>query len=213
MNIIGISGKLGTGKTETANIMKAELEKQGLKVRVEHFVSALKAEVAAIFEFPEELTYTTEGKAIRIKPTLRAMHEMLHANVGPVLDIDTSYSVRELLQLWGTDVRRKRDPDYWVKKTLKAWCKHLRDDVDVLIMDDMRFPNEAVCVNNNNYNPNAVGQLLRLDPYEGYDQYSDHESETALDGFMEWDARLAPDYGKLPEAAAVFLEDYRELSS
>ena len=51
--------------------------------------------------------------------------------------------VRRALQIWGTEFRRKQDPDYWVKKTLKR----IKEEApQVALITDMRFPNEVAVV-------------------------------------------------------------------
>lgn len=47
-------------------------------------------------------------------------------------------AMRALMQNYGTDVRRKGDPDYWVKE----WTKDIPQGGNV-VTDDVRFKNEA----------------------------------------------------------------------
>lgn len=54
--------------------------------------------------------------------------------------------VRALLQWWGTDLRRKEDPDYWIKKMagkLAPFVKGGHSDDQAAVITDVRFPNEA----------------------------------------------------------------------
>lgn len=48
---------------------------------------------------------------------------------------------RQLLQHWGTDVVRKKDPDFWVE-TVGRLAEMIDGEFDYLIIDDCRFPNE-----------------------------------------------------------------------
>lgn len=48
---------------------------------------------------------------------------------------------RALLQYVGTDIIRKKDPDYWVNFLLDMMA-FFRDEWDYVIIDDCRFPNE-----------------------------------------------------------------------
>jgi len=89
----------------------------------------------------------------------------------------------KLLQWWGTELRRAQDPNYWVKKTFVAIPKN----ADIVMITDVRFPNEADAVKQQGgYTINV--QRLREDgqPYYSGDRPADHISETALDGY-NWD--------------------------
>lgn len=111
--------------------------------------------------------------------------------------------MRLLMQAYG-QARRAIDPDHWVKQ-LVADIRNTRalqlsgnayDDLPGIVIDDMRFPNEA----------NA---LLNLDPAE-YDvkliriyrlgdpgdvSHTDDTSETALDHFGEFTAVVQAEAG------------------
>lgn len=47
---------------------------------------------------------------------------------------------RSLLQWWGTDYRRAKDPDYWVKRLGQTLAEH---KPDVALITDVRFRNEV----------------------------------------------------------------------
>ena len=178
--IIGISGKSGTGKTVLAQEL---LKILGPGWTVLHFAQALKEEVSGIFGFPLEWCYSIEGKnkAVPIWGGL-VQHD-------PPKRLMT---VRELLQWWGTDVRRNEDPDYWIKKTAEE-IDELPEYVRGAIIDDVRFPGEAQFIRN------KAGQVVRIMPYDGWKGDQDtmgHESETALD-YLEakgWVGLNAPHY-------------------
>jgi hypothetical protein len=92
----------------------------------------------------------------------------------------------KLLQWWGTEFRRAQDPDYWVKQTFAS----IPANLDIALITDVRFPNEAQAVEQRDgYNVNV--QRLREDGAQYYatDRPVDHPSETALDGY-NWDFKL-----------------------
>jgi len=97
-----------------------------------------------------------------------------------------SESVRRLLQWWGTDFRRAQDPDYWVKKAETTAMEHLENGL-VPVFTDVRFPNEAQLIRS------RQGILVLVTaPEEVREQRlgmtpPNHESETALDGWTDWD--------------------------
>lgn len=51
---------------------------------------------------------------------------------------------RFLLQNWGTDIVRKKDQNFWVD-TVKRLVGVAYDTLDVVLIDDCRFPNEISC--------------------------------------------------------------------
>jgi hypothetical protein len=78
-------------------------------------------------------------------------------------------SGRDAMQIIGTDIFRKLDPDVWVKATIS---KIVREKPDIAIITDCRFPNEVESIQN------IGGKVLRLtrNPHN-----SDHLSESILD--------------------------------
>jgi hypothetical protein len=68
-------------------------------------------------------------------------------------------------------------------------------DLSGVIIDDIRFPNEADFV------WSFRGLLIRIDPYDGWKGHNDHESETALDDYGNWGLTAAPSYGCLRSMA------------
>jgi hypothetical protein len=91
-----------------------------------------------------------------------------------------SPEVRWLMQVWGTDLRRAQDPDYWVKR-----AEEKANDMDYTwpVFTDVRFPNEADMVVRNG------GLIVRvMAPPEVREARlgelpPEHESETAMDEY------------------------------
>ena len=76
-----------------------------------------------------------------------AFADALKEEVALATGVKTSFieeekeTFRTILQWWGTDFRRKfNGDDYWIKKLLD---KISRSDLDVVIITDVRFKNEA----------------------------------------------------------------------
>lgn len=133
MKIIAFTAKKETGKTTAVKYM---MQKYPHALHI-NFKDALIGEIIALF--PEVLQamceyynksdydgmdpWTTE-KLFRVKPRL----------------------VRAFMRNFGTEVRRREDPDHWVK----AWIKTLKSvkvsDETVIFVDDVRFLNEAQAV-------------------------------------------------------------------
>lgn len=124
--------------------------------------------------------------------------ELLNQYPAPVLKppkADPIYGYTGILQWFGTDVMRKKDPDYWVKQ-LQARIE--RESPAIAIITDVRFPNEARFVKDNG---GTLIEIIRrtkdgsqyLDP--GRDP--NHASETALDDYNGWDFILTCKDGDL----------------
>lgn len=82
---------------------------------------------------------------------------------------DKQLSCRDVMQVVGTDIFRKLDPNIWVRATIS---KIMKESPDLAIIMDCRFPNEVESIKR------AGGKVLRLtrNPHN-----SEHISETILD--------------------------------
>lgn len=178
--IIGISAKMGCGKTALANILLDELP----EFKRIAFADVLKQECSEIYKYPLVWNYTEEGKKRLVNTGIKSM---------PIME------VRELLQHHGTDIRRKQDYDYWIK----AMDEQITDG-DNVIIDDVRFPNEADFVKK------REGILVRINPYPEWkpEKHSDHISETALDDYKGWNIQFYPKFGELERCAKVLKDAY-----
>jgi len=183
MILIGLSGKIGTGKSTLA----AALQKRLPGSAIASFGAPLKDEAAHEFGFDRELCDTIAGKN-----TIVPLTGEQAAKIGKA-----EARVRELLQWVGAD-RRARNPDYWL------WCMDhvlvecLGNRVPVVIIDDVRLAGEA----------NLVlgwtrGQLFRLDPYPGWEPGPDagDVTEVDLDAWERWTDCYAPGFGELDDVA------------
>lgn len=179
--IIGISAKMGCGKTTLADYIIEELP-----FKRKAFADILKQECSETYGYPLEWNYTGEGK-----------HQLISLNVLPKQPM----SVREILQWHGTDFRREQDWNYWVK----LMDKEIKEDEDIII-DDVRFENEADFVKKRN----GLLIRLEPYPGWKPEKYSNHVSETALDEYDGWDLVLKPKYGKLKKCLPI-IKSYYEI--
>lgn len=99
---------------------------------------------------------------------------------------------RNLLQKWGTDIVRNQDPNFWTNSLIQLVCM-AQSELDIVIIDDARFPNEIdlwklMAKNNSDINVHTV-KILRLN--EDGTMYENsltpeqrlHPSETSLDHY------------------------------
>ena len=88
---------------------------------------------------------------------------------------------RPMLQWWGADFRRHYNGEsYWLDRMLFR-MRSIRDP-KVLVITDVRYPNEAELVKK------VGGILLRVDRETGLNDA--HSSENLLDSFCDFDYRL-----------------------
>ena len=177
MKLIGISGKMGTGKTTIANMIK-EIVPNSERVA---FGDVLKRELANKYGVPLSVFYYNKDVVIHATPERREV-------AWP--EARDTMTARELMQWYATEFVRATNPDYWIVG-MREYLRSLRG-VSLVIIDDTRFPNEAAFIKD------SGGVLVRIEPYSGYTVdpgIASHISETALDNRQEWDAVCKPEYG------------------
>lgn len=200
MIIVGISGKIGSGKNYLANLLIEELNSRGYKTGEASFATPLKQELSNIIELIQELRNNNQNSETIIKAITslyrmpihhsEKIYSFLEEDINNNSDIN-GYSrtegVRRALQYLGTDIRRNSDNDYWVKR----FHENMNDFDGYIFVTDVRFPNEADSI------VNAGGKVLRLEPpaeivaertalRDGMKYSSNahqHVSETALDDY------------------------------
>lgn len=191
MFIVGISGKIGTGKSELARLASEYLGK-GWGRR--SFADALKLEVAGTFNIPLKDCYDVNSKN---RPVITS-HALTMFNPPKAL-----MTVREIMQWWGTDVRRAQNPAVWVHAMAK-WVDDNMYNYKGVIIDDVRFPDEFGLVKG------MGGVAVRLNPYPGQwdrQHVGRHVSETALDHVSEWDLIFSPKFGELASGYVEQIKD------
>lgn len=170
--LIGLSGKAGTGKTTLAELIVHHGSKNWT---IMNFADVLKIEVSKVFNFPLYHCYTEEGKNLKVNGGIA--------------------TVRDILQWYGTDIVRKKNPGYWTN-IIKQQLKNTVLDV---ILADMRFPDEADLVRS------CGGRNIRIQEYDTYCVDGNHESETALDHYC-FNKTVTPGFGELKDCAMNLIE-------
>lgn len=174
--IIGISGKIGSGKDTLANIIMTKYPlRVGEGIVKKSYAEKLKYISAYLTGIEEELTQTQEGKNTYLK--------------------EWGMTVGEFLQKMGTEgMRQGVHPNGWV---LSLYADYRVEDKRTWVITDVRFKNEAQAIRD------RYGILIRIegDPAkirENSKRDLTHLSETDLDDWKDWDV-IMDNKGSLEE--------------
>lgn len=164
-------------------------------VKLYSFADHLKAICMDLFDIPYRCLYGTEDEKNQVQkhllwenmpsvttqktpqtPVNPESAELLYNYYEKVLGEITYHkpgpmTAREFMQFLGTDVMRKMYEPVWVNSCIK---KIKREQSELAIIADIRFPNEAKAVEN------AGGKVVRLTRKIYQDS---HSSEVALDNY------------------------------
>ena len=155
--IIGFSGRKQSGKSTSAEYIKYIIESNNLNIsyNIYSFADPLKQDICInILGLTYDQCYGSDDDKNTIT-SLRWDNKQLTA--------------REAMEIIGTKIFRSLHTNVWVNATIN---KIQRDNLDLAIIADCRFPNEIEAIKNNG------GQVIRLswDPFN-----SESPSESALD--------------------------------
>lgn len=188
MVVIGLSAKLGCGKTTLAKLLMDEAPVE-VAVRLA-FGDQVKRECSEYFGFPLEWCYSQEGKTRVVGAKMKGF--AWDHKPDDLVELG-DLTVREALQWYGTDFRRAQDPGYWIKamqKQLMRYRERHAGETLLVVVDDVRFPDEAqVCLDH--------GYCFRIEPHQYWEPgpHADHASETALDGYDKFTDVFKPGFG------------------
>lgn len=154
--IIAFAGRKQSGKTTCAEFVANIFEGNMLgKSKIYNFADPLKVDVCMnILGMTHEQCYGTDVQKNELVDCYWDNRQM---------------TAREVMQFVGTDIFRAMQNNVWASATIK---KILRNDVDLALIADCRFPNEVEAVRN------AGGIVIKLNRNLFN---STHLSETALD--------------------------------
>ncbi len=199
--LIGISAKMGCGKTTFADMF---IDRFPDYTKL-NFGGILKHDISKFYNVPIDWMYDREKKSSIVNPvsTWQDTKNRYAKFVGrprkgasahdpsvPPLPRD-NMNVREVMQWYGTDFRRATDDNYWISR-----MRDLLKENPWAVIDDVRFENEAEMIRD------LGGFLIRIDPFPTYKLYSGntHVSETVLDDYDHFDFRIAPHYGHIKQS-------------
>ena len=238
--LVGISGKMGSGKDTVASLLAERFSKIGNnKVVVRSLADGLKDEVSRIVadsllsqskqEFCE-LVYGWSGITdSQAEELLKVLYPLTESFTSQGIRPDEVTAgllyrnpsdkplVREVLKFWGNDVRRAQNPDYWVDLASRYTNKQMSSGVSCII-PDVRRQNEAGFIKD------ADGLLVRLNVSEKEqrrrllnrdNKLSDgsaftHITETDLDDYNRFDLILDTDSMSPEEVADAIMHKLAE---
>ena len=175
--IIGISGKLGSGKDTFAELLAEQLVG-----KVERHALADKLRLITEIVSGVKMTTTHETN----KPFCNEIRNYTQDQKNIVIK-QFDKTIGETLQLVGTDLFRDNyDTDIWVKSFFNEELEEKLNSGKIIIVPDVRFINEADYINQEG------GYLIRLegDPIgvrENSLRDLNHISETNLDNYTKFD--------------------------
>lgn len=206
--LIGISGKLGSGKDYLANELETIFHSKNIPTARLSFAGPLKEEINQIINIIRKTNYTTSAivtvmkemklTAVQAETIVELLQKEALANPS-FTAYDRTPSTRKAAQLMGTDYRRAQDNNYWVKKLLEQKGTVTEP---YTIITDARFPNEVDDA------LNKFGVSIRLeipddilnerrlnrDGFQYSEEALNHPSETALDDYKNFDMYLGATY-------------------
>ena len=173
--VIGLSGKIRSGKSRVAKIFKKVLEKEGKTCEIKSFASP-------IYEIVSEL-YRTDVEQVKKDKRDNLIVLMNNSSYNGAGSDFFASSYREILQKIGTTARDRADEDIWVNALFGYDNEKVKGDFtwtsDYWIIDDVRFPNEAKRILECN------GKLIRINRPDAED--NEHIIENSLNDWQDWD--------------------------
>lgn len=150
--IIGLLGFAGSGKSEVAKFLWSEYGFKRINFK-DSLVKEMKQRLPLVLELIAQKEYAS------VDAPLSSKIKWLFVDKPPLM--------RALLQNYGTELRRRDNPDYWVEQ----WTYSLSSAGRKVVADDVRFTNEADAVL-------IQGGILVKVEKAGLEPKSGHTSET-----------------------------------
>jgi hypothetical protein len=175
--LIGLTGKMGAGKDEVYSRLRFVFGEH--IYRRASFADPLKKSVAALFDVSPEVL-----DAWKNEPQMRVSVLDLKGNGR---DLGRSFSVREILQRYGTEAHREIfGEDFWVEVAMQELDRQRGKDAMMrvgpytYVFTDVRFENEARAIEA------AGGVIVRVLGIN--DDTGDHASEAGVpDSFIDFE--------------------------
>lgn len=170
--VIGFAAKKRHGKNAAARLFRSIGMPRGYTVIERGFADALKEECArAIAEYHPTKNY------------VKILSEMYQD--------ERKEEYRLLMQWWGTNFRRAQNSTYWLDR-MDEWigANAYNTPNTIICLTDVRFPNEVEFIKNNQRANHFTGHMVKILRTDLPPETDTHSSETALDGYTNWDATI-----------------------
>lgn len=200
--VVGVSGKIGSGKDYLTGKLIEELNSRGRSTAHTSFAKPLKKELGDIINLlKENRNLSRYGASILVSERFNMTEEQagwLVIRLYPELDIEDldgwsrTLGVRGCLQLLGSEIRRAQNPSYW---TDKFFAEVETIDADYVFVSDGRFPNEMDAIKSKNGvtfrleipEETLLSRRMNRDGITYTDEQLNHMSETSLDDYEDFD--------------------------
>ena len=198
--IIGFAGRARSGKSTLAKVLK---EVQGaVVITIASYLKGLCCDILDVT--PKELDeMKVNGTEIELKAdAIEKIAQETNINNTMIANVLSSYpinNVRQMLQIIGTEVIRKYNPNWHINK-MKAEIESYPQD-QLIVIDDVRFPNEREAIES--YANSIV--LFIMNPRK-IDNVSNHESERSLFWYNFDRKRVIINYTNIYKFVAEFLD-------
>lgn len=198
--IIGFAGRARSGKSTLAKVLK---EEQGaVVITIASYLKGLCCDILDVT--PKELDeMKVNGTEIELKAdAIEKIAQATNINNTMIANVLSSYpihNVRQMLQIIGTEVIRKYNPNWHINK-MKAEIESYPQD-KLIVIDDVRFPNEREAIES--YDNSIV--LFIMNPRK-IDNVSNHESERSLFWYNFDRKRVIINYTNIYKLIAEFLD-------
>ena len=162
--IFGLTGHMGVGKSTLAKYLALYIKKNithinpipKYQIYILPFAQTLKNICAEMFAIPLEYfndqTRKNTELIIHIQEKEKEQkEEKEEKEQKEKLNIVQTITPRKIMQHLGTDLLRKSLPDIWTEiftRLLKAKVRKHPEELNFILVDDVRFPNEAKCLKN-----------------------------------------------------------------
>ena len=176
--IVGVAGKIDSGKSLVCSILRNLADQYGKKVEIKSFAYP-------IYKIVSDLTDLSVEEIKRRKKN--------HVTVQ-IKDKVTSY--RSIMQTIGNGLRDHAYDDIWLDSLFgvdnQKAMRELTWKTDWWIIEDLRYVNEARRIKS------LSGYVFQVDRDESED--NSHIAENSLSGWSEWDMIIENNYKSVDEA-------------
>ena len=195
--VIGISGKIRSGKSRVAKTIIDILEESGKTGVVKSFAQPLYEIISEMYD--NDFDTIKKDKQAQIPVYINTRRTQSGFKIS---------NYREILQIIGTGARNYGDKDIWVNALFgcnnEKIVNHLGNNKDsVWVIEDLRFPNEAKRIRDCN------GLLIRVEREQH--QPNEHAIENSLNTWEDWDLVIEnnfPSKKKRNKGLKKILENY-----